>query len=60
MLPCATSQTFMDPTKSNHLSQALSGCNSMGVGTTSESQMNVHLFTLPQDKHIFAPFMAKQ
>ena len=55
MLPCDTSQTFMDPTKDDHLRQALLGCNAKGIGTLNEANMAVHLSDLSQDKHTYLP-----
>ena len=46
MVPCATSQTFMNPDSDNHLRQALIGCNSKGVGTIDEAEVVVHLSDL--------------
>ena len=46
MVPCATSQTFMNPDGDNHLRQALIGCHSKGVGTIDEAEMVVHLSDL--------------
>jgi hypothetical protein len=42
MLPCATSQTFMNPDNDNNLRRALLGCHGKGVGTVNESEMVVH------------------
>jgi hypothetical protein len=42
MLPCRTSQTFMNPDNDRNLRKALVGCCSKGVGTIYESGMVVH------------------
>ena len=46
MLPCRTSQTFMNPDNDNNLRKALIGCTSKGVGTINESEMVVHQVNL--------------
>ena len=46
MLPCRTSQTFMNPDNDNNLRKALVGCCSKGVGTINESEMVVHQVSL--------------
>jgi len=55
LYPCATSQDFMNPDNDNNLRKALVGCQSKGVGTILEAEMNVHLSDLSLDKHIFLP-----
>ena len=46
MLPCRTSQTFMNPDNNNNLRKTLLGCCSKGVGTINESEMVVHQVSL--------------
>lgn len=46
MLPCRTSQTFMNPDNNNNLRKALIGGCSKGVGTINESEMVVHQVNL--------------
>ncbi len=55
MYPCATSQTFMNPDNDNNLRKALTGCNSKGVGTLTEAEMQVHLFDLVLDHKLYLP-----
>ena len=46
MVPCATSQTFMNPDNDNNLRRALLGCQGKGVGTVNEGEMVVHQVSL--------------
>ena len=55
MYPCAPSQAFMNPDNDNNLRKALVGCNSKGVGTIVEAEMNVHLSDMSFDKRIYMP-----
>jgi hypothetical protein len=60
MLPCAPSQTFMNPDNNNHLRQALIGCNAKGVGTIIESEMIVHQEDLSSsDFHYYLPIITR-
>jgi hypothetical protein len=59
MYPCATSQTFMNPDNDFNLRKALVGCHSKGVGTITESEINLHLSDLSQDKLIYLPAIKK-
>jgi hypothetical protein len=59
MYPCATSQTFMNPDNDNHLRQALIGCQSKGVGTIDEAEMQVHLSDISLDKQAYLPLIMK-
>jgi hypothetical protein len=59
MLPCATSQTFMNPDDDNNLRKTLSGCHSQGVGTLEESEMVVHQVDLSQNRHYYLPFVVQ-
>ncbi len=56
-MPCATSQTFMNPDNDNHLRQALIG--GQGVGTVDEAEMSVHLSDVSLDKHCYVPPILK-
>jgi hypothetical protein len=55
MYPCASSQAFMNPDNNNNLRKALVGCNSKGVGTIVEAEMNVHLSDLSLDNRTYMP-----
>jgi hypothetical protein len=57
MYPCASSQTFMNPDNNNNLRKALVGCNSKGVGTIVEAEMNVHLSDVSLDNRIYMPIV---
>jgi hypothetical protein len=46
MVPCATSQTFMNPDNDNNLRRALLGCQGKGLGTVNEGEMVVHQVSL--------------
>lgn len=46
MLPCRTSQTFMNADLDNNFRKTLLGCQSKGVGTLDESEIDVHEVTL--------------
>ena len=59
MYPCATSQTFMNPDNDNHLRQALIDCQSKGVGTIDEAEMQVCLSDISLDKHAYLPMIMK-
>ncbi len=42
LLPCRTSQTFMNADLNNNLRKTLAGCHGMGVGTLDENEIDVH------------------
>jgi hypothetical protein len=46
LLPCRTSQAFMNPDNPGNLRKTLQGCLRHGVGTLDESQMAVHQVSL--------------
>jgi hypothetical protein len=58
MYPCATSQVFMNPDNDYNLRKALVGCNSKGVGTIAEAEINLHLADLNLDQRHFLPIIA--
>ena len=59
MYPCAPSQDFMDPDQDNNLRKALVGCNSQGVGTILESEINLHSSEQIFDHKNFLPAVGK-
>lgn len=59
MLPCAPSQTFMDPDLDYNLRKALAACNAKGVGTINPAEISLHRSDLSLDKHIYLPMSIK-
>ena len=49
----------MNPDNNNNLRKALVGCNSKGVGTIVEAEMNVHLSDLSLDNRTYMPVVVK-
>lgn len=59
MYPCAPSQDFMNPDNDSNLRKALVGCQSKGVGTIIETEMNVHLSEPVYEHHSFIPMVIR-